>query len=588
MGGQGKFPSNALSQPAPGARLLVGATAVLALMLLTVGVTVSPATGPVVATMAVVLAAGWTVRRTIAGPLAVAAGTLTIVLLMAVVAAEPSAGPVSAAGAVLLAALWHVRRAIARPLAIAAVALSAGTLALLTAVWPATMAVGAIVSGIAVLAWRAPGWALAAGILLFGFEGSVKILLGLEPTPLPVSSRAAGAGALDVALFAAVAGALAADRLSTPRAIWATASRPERGAIVLLGAWLVLSFLQIAQSGDVGNGVEGFRLFQAYVVVAVAALAVAAAHGNGGRATRALLGVGLVVAGYAVARVLAGPADAEVLYALSFESTTQYGGAVRAVGSFSGAVGLSSFLTPLLVFALVAGFLVPRVRRTAWALAALALVGVLASYGRAPLLAIAVGLAFALAIVFTARDVTRRRKLMAAGFVLGVLGLTTAGVLLATRSSPVLRERAAIVIDPGGDESLQIRLDTWSEALERIGREPFGQGVGTVGSVTAQGRLLTTDNSFLKVLVEQGVVVGGMFLVGLFAAVALLVRRLRRATAEPRGIGVAALAGFVAFLALAATGEYVEQPGKVVAWALLGLAVAEAWRGSRRLPGDTA
>jgi hypothetical protein len=40
---------------------------------------------------------------------------------------------------------------------------------------------------------------------------------------------------------------------------------------------------------------------------------------------------------------------------------------------------------------------------------------------------------------------------------------------------------------------------------------------------------------------------------------------------------VAALAGFIGFLVLCLMGEYIEQPGKAFAWALLGIASWEAF-----------
>jgi hypothetical protein len=44
-----------------------------------------------------------------------------------------------------------------------------------------------------------------------------------------------------------------------------------------------------------------------------------------------------------------------------------------------------------------------------------------------------------------------------------------------------------------------------------------------------------------------------------------------------RPLGVAALCGFVAFLLLCVMGEYIEQPGKALAWTLLGIASWEAY-----------
>jgi hypothetical protein len=95
--------------------------------------------------------------------------------------------------------------------------------------------------------------------------------------------------------------------------------------------------------------------------------------------------------------------------------------------------------------------------------------------------------------------------------------------------------------------------------------------------------VLTTDNSYLKVVYEQGILVGAVFLAALVATVILLVHRLRAAAPRQRALGVSALAGFVAFLGISLTGEYVEQPGKVVAWGLLGIAVAMAMN---RTQGD--
>jgi hypothetical protein len=163
--------------------------------------------------------------------------------------------------------------------------------------------------------------------------------------------------------------------------------------------------------------------------------------------------------------------------------------------------------------------------------------------------------------------------------VLLTLGVTYGGIQVAAQASPQLRVRAKGILNPFDDESMQLRWKTWKDALRGIGHEPLGHGMGTAGSVSAptRGKLYTTDNSFLKVLFEQGVVVGALFIWGVLAAIVLLARRLRRLVGEARATGLAALAGFVAFLALSLTGEYVEQPGKVVAWAFLGLAVAVAF-----------
>jgi uncharacterized membrane protein YhaH (DUF805 family) len=255
-----------------------------------------------------------------------------------------------------------------------------------------------------------------------------------------------------------------------------------------------------------------------------------------------------------------------------------YGGALRAVGSFSSSVGLVSFLAPFSVFALVIGYADRRVRALAWGGAVLALIGVVGSYGRASLIGIALGLVFAVVVLLATAEISARRKLAAAGLAVAILAGLFGGVKLASSGSPQLRERAGGLLDPLADKSAQLRFDTWRRTLRAAVRKPLGHGVGTVGGSSEVRRkgLVTTDNSFLKVVYEQGLLVGAGFLAAIVAAVILLVRRLHAAGRGQRALGVSALAGFVAFLGVSLTGEYVDQPGKVLAWGLLGIAVAMA------------
>jgi O-antigen ligase len=123
-----------------------------------------------------------------------------------------------------------------------------------------------------------------------------------------------------------------------------------------------------------------------------------------------------------------------------------------------------------------------------------------------------------------------------------------------------------------------MRFDTWRELLGTVDEHPFGHGLGTVGAASSDGsgEVTTADNSFLKLLVEQGIPGAALFLAALFGGIVLLARRLVRVGGDRGAAGVASLGAFVGFLALSTTGEYVEQPGKAAAWALLGIAVGAA------------
>jgi hypothetical protein len=517
----------------------------------------------------------------------VAAGVIACAAALFVTMLWPALALAGGAAALVCVVAWEVRSRLApglpamRPAVVVPAAAGLVAVAAAFAVWPATTALVLVVAAAAVLSWRAPGAAVALAILLVGFEGSIKLLLSLEDSPLPGTSRAAGAAAIDIALFCAIAGALISDRGRAARELWSRAAGRERAAAAALGVWLAASVVQIVQGGHPVRGLEGFRLFQLYSLVAVAAALVCAQPAVRRRAISVLLWVGLAVAAYAAFRVAVGPAAAERRAALSIETVTGYGGAFRAVGSFSSAVGMASFLTPVAVLALVVAYLAPRLRRLALATAVLALVGLVGSYSRASLVGVVLGLVCALALLIVAADVSRRRKLISVGLVLVTLGFTYGGIQVAAQASPQLRVRARGVLNPFHDASMKLRWRTWKETVRGIRREPLGHGVGSVGSASAptRRRLKTTDNSFLKVFFEQGVLVGALFVWGVLGTVAVLAGRLRRLTGDARAAGFAGLAGFVAFLAISLTGEYVEQPGKVVAWACLGMAVAMAFSG---------
>jgi O-antigen ligase len=461
-------------------------------------------------------------------------------------------------------------------------AVLAVVLAVAVAIAPSATLIAVLAIGIVVLAWHSPPLALGAAVLLFAFEGSVKILLGLDDVALPGGSRAAGAAALDIALAAAIGGVLFQDRLRAPRALWSGATRAERVVIGSLGAWLALSVLQIAEGGDLSRGVHAFRLFQWYTLLAVAALTVFAQPRLRPLALRALLGICFAVSLYAAVRVVIGPADAERGFALAVPTVTSYGGTFRAVGSFSSAVGLSSFLTPAAALAFVFGLLRPEVRVFAWTVGGLALIGLIGSFSRASLFGVALGLASGLLLVLVASRMSARRRLVSAGLVVLVMACAYTGLWAASQASPELRERATGVLNPFADESVQLRFEGWKQTVEEAADRPFGHGLGTVGDASGPdvARIRTTDNSFLKVLVDQGVLGFTLFVGGILGAMVVLARRLRGAAdLESQAVGLAALAGFVAFLGVCLAGESVEQPGKVIAWVLLGVAAAHAFPG---------
>lgn len=446
------------------------------------------------------------------------------------------------------------------------------------AIWPAATGIALLAGAIACLALRRPTAGFLVALLAFAAEGALKVLLTLDPPPISVSPEAYGAALLDFAVFSSAAAVVLSDRARTLRSIWARMSTLERTFVGLLAAWLVMSVLQIPQSGDPVQGAAGFRLTQAYAVAGALAGAVVL-RPDRPRNVTALLLVLAVVCGYAALRAATGPTGPEYDFALGKETVTQYGDSFRTVGSFSSAVGLGSFLAPASVLAISLGLFWKGHRSLPTFVAASATVGIVASYGRMPLAAVVGGMLVAVALAFAGGGFTRRRKLILTAAVCGILGAGAIATVVAGQASPELRSRLAGITQPWNDPSVELRFNTWESVLNKVEHAPLGSGLGTVGGASGGAAIdeTTTDNSFLKVLVEQGVIGGLIFTVGLFGACALLARRLIRTSGQPQVLGGAALAAFVSFLVLSQAGEYIEQPGKLLAWGLLGMATSYAF-----------
>jgi hypothetical protein len=454
---------------------------------------------------------------------------------------------------------------------VAAALLFAVVGAVLSSLWPTVALLAGAVTVTLVLCIRAPAYAFFGALVLYSFEGTIKMRFSVEGAPSPV---ALGAALLDLAFFASLAALLVQDRGRSLAAVWKRARRGERVACTLFGAWLCLSVLQIPVSGDLVDGLEGFRLTQLYVFATLGGIVVASRLPQD-RLAWILLGTVFLATAYAAIRGIVGPSFNEQTFAAQRSFIAEFGDVGRNTGSLSGPVALVSFLVPVSVLCLVLGFLIPDRRRVAWALVALAMTGIIASYVRTALVAVVAGAILLAAILLLGEEAGRRRRSFAVGLVVLVLGGGYAATLLAAEINPEARDRAQGLVNPFTDESVTARLETWGKSLENVASEPFGAGLGTVGRAVEDRRTRTTDSSYLKILREQGAPGALLFLAGLGWIVVAVAVRLSRIGPAQRPLGTAALVGFGSFLVLMLMGEYVEQPGKLFAWTLLGVAIWE-------------
>jgi hypothetical protein len=124
--------------------------------------------------------------------------------------------------------------------------------------------------------------------------------------------------------------------------------------------------------------------------------------------------------------------------------------------------------------------------------------------------------------------------------VVAFLGLLAVGVLVAYSAAPLYSQRRIVALlqgNTGGSVDGRIRL--YDEALESINNRPFGLGWGGFEGI-AFAAYRWPHNLPLEVLVEAGIVFGGLFLVWMY----LQVIRARRMTVDYVGAAVFAVVIF--------------------------------------------
>jgi O-antigen ligase len=215
-----------------------------------------------------------------------------------------------------------------------------------------------------------------------------------------------------------------------------------------------------------------------------------------------------------------------------------------------------------------------RFRVLASVVAVFATVAVIASYVRVGLVALAVGLVVAGGMVITQSRWSRRQRIALLAAVVLVFAAGAVGTAIASSASADLRSRARVFLHPLADQSMRMRFTTWEAATDEIAKHPFfGTGLGSAGRNSERnGRHVVVDNSYLLILREQGLLVGLMFIAGIGVLLVAVGRELLRRTRRAHPLQLATFPGAFAFLVLCVAGEFLEQPGKVIAWLFLGLA----------------
>jgi hypothetical protein len=426
----------------------------------------------------------------------------------------------------------------------------------------------------------APAGALVALALSRRPSVAVLALLGLTAafgslaayTPL-------SAGPVVTLLLAGLGVGLAWNALVRGRPLAAPLSP---GTACLLAAAAV-GVAQVLASDPLRPAAQSFRS-NGFLLLAVPLLALAPwPAGQLRRAAHGVVVIGLLVAAYAVLRLVTGPTAQEHALALQQPYNVNEG-ALRLIGSMFSRHQLSAWLGTVLPFcaglAAVAGV---RTRIAVVAAAVLGVVAIAGTHARSGALGLAVGLAVLLVVLNVAHALPRVR-LSAAVLSIALAALVGyAAVSVSTGSGQGGASRYTVILAPGRDTAYQARQLKWREAIDAIKRHPAGLGLGSAGGIAQNTARFdsvgahTIDNSYLKLGYEQGIGVLALVVAGLVLLLAHLVRVAMR-TPDPwaAALTAGAAGALASFAAIMLTGDYVEGLNALAAWLLAGVGAAAA------------
>jgi hypothetical protein len=433
---------------------------------------------------------------------------------------------------------------------------------------PALLVPAGIAGVIAVAAHPAAG--VVALFALTGFQGSIQVY-----TPIP------GRGLVDFILVALWLGALwRALNFKNPP-IWLLPG------VVAAGLYIAFTIIAALFTSPVSEGVASIHL-SVWLMAAVLLVGMApwSSEVIWGIAKGALV-VAVLVGLYAVLRTITGPTEAERELALSGKPGFLQ---LKTSGSLPSAGHLASWSTAMLPFALA---LTLALRRGFWQYvaglaAALSLFAVLATEVRAGIVA-AIGAAFLVLVLFGASrafPITTRTVRLAGGCLIAVvLGAGAYATTIGTSGESSARfER---ILDPTNDLGYSTRLVRWEEAIEVMGDNPFGKGLGTLGAVALDDPLdpdliRQLDSSYIKVGVEQGPWVLGLFVLGLLALLANLAWRSIIVTDPGKAaLGIAGAGALLGMIISFYANTFIEEPQILAGWLIAGLGVAMVSRPSQ-------
>lgn len=416
---------------------------------------------------------------------------------------------------------------------------------------------------------RFPGIPIVATVLLTATVGTTAAHLGGIPSVGLTE-------VLLVTLWLGVVGSVVASRSEYQ-------VRPWPGLLMVV-AFILLNLAWLFVASRTGPGFESFRLSTLFLIsVPILALGTWSDE-TARRIVKAIMVVGIAVAGYCVLRYAIGSSSEELVNARFSRPGLPFAEELRFFGSFNTAqelAGWCAVMLPLAVALII--YMRGRWRVGAVALLVVCVISLLASDIRTGIAAAAAGVAvtvgvFAFARAFPSGDRLATTLVLSAVLLIGGVG----GYLVVIAGSAERVERFEGLFSPGDDFAFEIRQQRWDAAWDEVVDEPFGHGLGTTGAAALRNADVLPvgptplDSSYLKVGIEQGVTLMVFYVASLLLLLAGLVyKSLTTPDRWKASLGMAACGTLASLIVLFYGSLYSELPSVVVvAWLIVGMAAA--------------
>ncbi len=376
---------------------------------------------------------------------------------------------------------------------------------------------------------------------------------------------------------------LAALWVSSLVGLLVSGSRPVRpsAGLLLFVAYLVITAIMVLLASNRSVANYSFKNVDWYMMIVPLLAWAGWRRDTHDRMAKLILLCAIGAGAYAILRIIIGPSHKELVAFTASQYNFDPNGKLKPGGSFASAQDMGTWMALIVPFC----FAQALARRDWWRLVAALAVGVCAisaveSSTRIAFAGMLAGLVLVVVLYASSRGFSGVRiGTTAVAVVAGAAALVAALVITGNNAS----HSYSALLHPGKDESVVLREAKWSQALSQIRSEPFGFGVGTAGTGEANASLYSAtgdtsiDNGYLRIALEQGLVIMIVFCVALGAMLLAIIRAgLARGESTGATIAIGGAGALLSYAVVMMAEDASADPRALAVWVPVGLAMAVA------------